>query len=833
MERSRLGNCFEDPLFVVVKSFLGFGLVLAAYLFGPLRAEADDTLVIFPNSFHLAGPAARQQLLLERVQSQHALGQVAAASFTSSDPAVVKIEDGIAIPLNNGTATITAAVGAEVARAEVMVEKMDKPFRRSFRSDVQPVLAKASCSSGACHGAAAGQNGFKLSLRGYDDDADFRAITRHALGRRIVPEDPGRSLLLLKPTGAVPHKGGQRFDTNSTEYRILAEWIAAGTPPPLNDDARVLRVEILPGNVVLQPGSEQQLIVRAHFSDGYVRDVTRWVKYTDANSAVTQVDETGNVRVIGFGEGAITAWYLSRIAIATVTVPYTNKVAPEVFAQAKRRNFIDDLVLEKLQALNLPPSPGCSDAEFIRRAFIDTIGVLPAVPETRAFLASAASDKREQLIESLLQRPEFVDYWTYKWSDLLLVSSEKLRATALSSYYNWIRNNVAANTPWDQFVRQLVTAKGSNLENGAANFFGMHEDPTEMAETTSQAFLGMSINCAKCHNHPMEKWTNDEYFGFANLFARVRAKSGGGDGEKVIFAATSGEVVQPRTGRPQKPRPLDGRPLPFDDANDRREALADWLTAPDNPYFTRAIVNRVWANFLGVGLVERVDDLRLTNPASNDKLLAAAAHFLAEHKFDMKALMRVILESETYQRRSAPLPENIADERFYSRYYPKRLMAEVMLDAISQVTDVATEFKGAGSAAAPYPVGWRALQLPDSKVTSYFLDAFGRPDRLKTCECERTAQPSMTQVLHIANGDTVNKKLQSPKGRVAKLLADKVPNDQLIEEAYLSALCRYPTTMEKERIAKVLSEAQEKDMRPAIEDIYWAILSSREFLFNH
>jgi hypothetical protein len=696
----------------------------------------------------------------------------------------------------------------------------------SFRNQVQPILAKFGCSSGACHGAAAGQNGFKLSLRGYDDEGDYVALTRHALGRRIIPNDPARSLLLLKPTGAIPHKGAKKFDTDSLEYKILADWIASGAPGPKKEDPRIERIEISPAHTILKPGESKQLAVRAFFNDGHNEDVTRWVKYTDANSSVTQVDEAGNVRVMGQGEGAITAWYLSRIAIATITVPFTNAVAPDVFVKAAKRNFIDEQALKKLQSLNLPPSPRCSDEEFIRRAYLDTIGVLPTVKETREFLANDKADKRDALIETLLTREEFVDYWTYKWSDLLLVQSKNLKPASMWSYYHWIRNNVAANTPWDVMARNIATAQGSTLENGAANFFVLHEDPRLMAETTSQAFLGMSINCAKCHNHPMEKWTNDEYFGFANLFARVRAKSGTAEGENVIFVANRGDVVQPLRGKPQAPKPLEGKPLPIDDEADRRQALASWLTSPANPYFSRAIVNRVWANFYGVGLVEAVDDLRVTNPASNEELLSAAARFLAEKKYDLKALIRAILQSETYQRLSQPLPENTGDTRFYSRYYPRRMMAEVLLDTLSQVTGAPTQFKG-------YPEGWRAIQLPDSNVDSYFLKSFGRPDREKTCECERTADPSVTQVLHITNGDTLNKKLTAKGNRLEKLLADKTSPEKIIEEVYLSALSRFPTDTEKEKMMKALAEAGEKEQRQALEDIYWAVMSSREFLFNH
>ncbi len=826
-------------------------LCLALSLLFPLSTLVAEQLAILPSDIVLTGPEARQKLLIERIRDGQFIGQVTnQIEFSSSDPAVVRIEKGVAMPVKNGAATIVARAGKQSASQRVTVEKMDEPFEWSFRNHVQPVLAKNGCSAGACHGSAAGQNGFKLSLRGFDDEEDFLTLTRSALGRRVAPSDPGRSLMLLKPTTTVPHKGGKRFEVNSPDYRVLADWIAAGTPGPKPEDPRIVRIEVLPAHVLLEPSASrgaperasaaaaEQLSVRAHFSDGHTEDVTRWAKYSSANETVSQVDDAGQVKIVGFGEGAITAWYLSRIDIATVTVPYTNKVPSKVFAKATRRNFIDELVLEKLQSLHLPPSPRCSDSEFIRRSFIDTIGLLPTAQETREFLADKSPAKRDQLIESLLRRPEFVDYWSYKWSDLLLVSSKQLKPPAMWSYYNWIRDNVAANTPWDVFARNLLTAQGSALENGAANFYVLHDDPRGMSETTAQAFLGMSITCAKCHNHPMEKWTNNQYYQMANLFARVRAKSGSAEGDSVIFVSDSGDVVQPLTGRPQPPAPLDGKALPLQSPEDRRLHLANWLVSRDNTYFSRAIVNRIWANFMGVGLVEAVDDMRATNPASNEKLLAAAARFLPDQKFDLKALMRAILQSETYQRASQPLPDNAADSRFYSHYYPRRLMAEVLHDAICQITGVPTQFtvdrrNANAGLGEKYPLGLRSIQLPDTQTDSYFLKTFGRPDRDKTCECERTAEPSVTQVLHIANGDTINQKLAANNSRLSKLLHDNAPNQNIIEDAYLSALSRFPTQAEKAKILKVLNSASPSERRAVVEDIYWAVLSSKEFLFNH
>ncbi len=791
-----------------------------------VTVRADEAVRLIPQQFTLAGSAARQTLILETFAGDNATGQITdGVTFASSDPAVVTIEDSRAAPVANGKATITATAGDRKATCEVTVVDMDKPTAWSFRNHVESVLSKSGCNSGACHGALAGKKGFKLSLGAFDPLADYFYITRQARARRVVLSDPGRSLVLMKPSGAVPHKGGMRFTVDSPEYRVIAEWIAGGAPAPQDADPRLERLEILPAASVLRPGARQQIIVRAHFTDGHAEDVTRWAKFTSNNESVATVDGFGTVQVVGHGEAAIRAWYLSSNIIATVSVGYQNKLAPDVFTKAERRNFIDELVLAKLENLNLPPSPPATDAEFLRRAFIDTIGVLPTVDETRAFLADTASDKRDKLVDALLARPEFVDYWTYKWSDLLLVNSEKLRPAAMWSYYHWIKNNVAANTPWDVLARNLVTATGSTLENGAANFFVLHQDPPELAETVSVAFLGMSINCAKCHNHPLEKWTNDQYYGMASLMARVRSKEATGDGNRIVYAATSGEWVQPRTLKPLPPRPLDGEAVPFESEADRRVHLAKWLTAPENPYFARAISNRVWANYFGVGLVESVDDLRLTNPASNAQLLDAAAKYLVDNKFDLKALMRAILKSATYARSSQPLEGNAADSRFYSRYYPRRMMAEVLLDALSQVT-------GSPSSLGDYAAGTRALQLPDVSVSSYFLRTFGRPLRVITCECERTAEPSMIQVLHISNGDTVNQKLSAKGNRLEQVLAAGMTNEQMIEEVYLAALSRYPTDSERAKLVAELGGASEADRRPLVEDLYWSILSSKEFLFT-
>lgn len=822
---------------------IGIACLLALVLSACSDCFAQNSaakLLLLPPSISLSTKESRQTLVPQWKRGEQVFGQATeGVQLTSSDEKVVKIENSVAVPVGNGKATITAKVGDQTATTEVTVTGQDQPFAWSFRNHVESVLSKQGCNAGACHGARAGQKGFRLTLFGFDVDADYSYLTRQALGRRVVPSDPGRSLILTKPTGLLPHKGGIKLDPATQEYRVLAEWIASGAPGPKEDDPQISSLEVLPKYSTQNVGANQQLIVLAHFTDGHVEDATRWAKYTSVESSVASVGERGEVKITGSGEGVIKVWYLNYNAMAFLTVPYVNDVQPEVFASAERRNFLDDLVNEKLTSLKLPPSPKCDDSTFLRRAYLDTIGTLPTADETRAFLADTSTDKRDKLIDHLLSRPEFVDYWAYKWSDLLLLSGERLRPEAIKAYYGFIRKSVEQNKPWDKFVYEIVTASGSTFENGAANFYALHQDPEGMAETVSQAFLGLSINCAKCHNHPLEKWTNDQYYGMANMFSRVRAKGWGGDfrggdGLRTVYSDTQGELLQPSRGLPQPPRPLDGPAIPFESNVDRRIPLAQWLTSKDNPYFTRAITNRMWANFFGVGLVERVDDMRVTNPASNEKLLDAAAKYLADNNYDLKQLMRIILQSAAYQRDSAPLPQNLGDERFYSRYYPRRLKAEVLLDAISQVTDSPTKFiylKADGKPGDPAPAK-RALQLPDVSVDSYFLKAFGQPVRLITCDCERSDEPSMTQVLHMFNGDTVNKKLGSPGSAAEKATADP-SNEKAVEDLFLAALSRFPTENEKQKLAAELAAAKPEERRGVIEDLYWSVLSGREFLFNH
>jgi hypothetical protein len=811
-------------------------------LAAPIAQGAD--LRLLPADVTLTGPHGNQRVIVVREKN----GQVVAdftrqARFTLSNAAVAAVsEAGQVRAVGDGDAIITATVNGRKATARVKVTGAREPFTWSFRNHVIPMMTKVGCNSGACHGALAGKGGQKLSLRGYAPEADHFVLTRQALGRRVNKLEPARSLVLLKPTLAVPHGGGQKLEVGSSDYQVLLDWIASGAPGPRDSDPRIQRLEVFPASAVLQPKDSLQVLVRASYSDGHSEDVTRWARFSSSEDLVAAVDQGGRVRVAGHGEAAITVIYSNLVAAAWVISPMARAVDPKVFTAAVNNNYIDGLVLKKLAALRIPPSPGCTDAEFIRRAYLDAAGILPTPAEVHRFLADSAADKRARLIDALLERPEFVDYWAYKWSDLLLVSTRKLPQPAVWAFYQYIRQSVADNKPWDQFARDVLTAKGSTLDNGAANYFVLHKDVTDLTEATSVTFMGMSITCARCHNHPLEKWTQDQYWGMANLFGRVGLKNGDRGGEVTVQSLPTGEVLHPRRGVAMPPAPLDAPALPFDSSADRRAYFAKWLTGPDNPYFARAIVNRVWRNFLGRGLVEAEDDLRQTNPPTNEELFAALAKDFVAHKYDVKQLMRTVMNSATYQRSSRPLAGNVDDDRFYSHYLIRRLPAEVILDAYSQVTEVPTPFNQVHDTSTvsvghygEAPLGTRALQLPDTRIVSPFLDSFGRPERTQTCSCERQQDSSVSQALHLDNGYTLNDKLRAKGSRITKWLKERTGDEEVVRRIFLLALCREPTTGEMAKFKGMMAEAagEKAGRREVLEDVFWAVLTGREFLFNH
>jgi hypothetical protein len=710
----------------------------------------------------------------------------------------------------------------------------------TFRNHVQPVLTRLGCNSGACHGALAGKGGFKLSLRGYAPEEDYFVLTRQAGARRVNRAEPSKSLMLLKPTTALPHGGGLKLEVDSPEFRVLADWIASGAPGPSASDPRVQRIEVSPGERVAKPDDTLQVQVNAFYSDGSSSDVTRWAKFASSEDLVAGVDDHGLVKVMGHGEAAISALFSNHVAQARIVSPYAAPVDPKLFAASPKHNFIDDLVLKKLEALRIPPSPQCSDREFIRRAFLDAAGILPTPEEQAAFLKDTRPDKRARLIDSLLERPEFVDYWSYRWSDVLLISSRRLAQPAMRSFYQFVRQSVADNKPWDRFAREIVTAQGSNLHNGAANYFVLHKDISDLTESTSVTFLGMSITCCRCHNHPLEKWTQDQYWSFANLFSRVGIKNGDRGGEFLVQSLPEGDVLHPKRGDAMPATPLDAKPAPA--GTDRRDHFAAWLTSPNNPYFAKAVINRVWRNYMGRGLVEAEDDLRQTNPPSNAALFDAVAKDFVAKGYDVKHLMRTIMNSAAYQRSSLALESNKADDRYYSRYLIRRLPAEVVLDTYSYVSKVPTAFtkvtvgqSGGDAPTGDYPLGTRALQLPDTQLVSQFLDAFGRPERGQTCSCERQSESSVTQALHLNNGKTLNDKLRDAKSRVEEWMKEKTGDEEAVRRVFELALCRPPTADEQADFLKIMNEAArdpQTSRREIIEDVFWSVLTGREFLFN-
>ncbi len=784
-------------------------------------ATAAAQVAILPSKVDLAGSRASQRIIVQATfPDGHQEDVTAKSVFVVANPRVAAVEKGMLLPRGDGETTIsvgTAKSGTTksgTAMARVRVTHFQEPFHWTFSNQVLAVMTKSGCNSGACHGAAAGKNGFHLSLRGYDPEGDYKSLTP-----RMTLNDPASSLILRKPSFALPHGGGKRFQTTSLEYQVIADWIKDGAPPPAAGDARVTGLAIYPSEAALKPGGEQQVLVVANYSDGHTEDATRWAKYSSSDESIAGVDDGGHVKMRAPGETAVTVWYQSQVAFARLAVPYPNRVT----TQAPRVNFIDDLVAAKLKALHIPASEPASDSEFLRRLSLDAAGILPSPEEAERFSSDTDPGKRKQAIAAMMDRPEFVDYLTFKWAGLPLVSSKKLPGNPLGAYSQWIRDSVAANRPWDRMVRELLTGTGSTLDHGALNFYLLHREPQDLTETYAKAFLGLSLTCARCHNHPLEKWTQNDYYQMASLFARVETKQGARAGESILMNAAAGEVNHPRLGHPLQPRPLDAPSVVA--TADRREALARWTTSAENPYFARAIVNRVWQNFMGRGLVDPPDDLRATNPASNEALLSALTHDFVQNGYDIRRLIVTIVSSAAYQRSSRTTPANAMDDRYFSHYLPHRLAAEVLLDAYSAVTAVPETFDG-------FPAGTRALQLPDSQLTSYFLSAFGRPAREITAHSERQSDASMTQALHLINGNTLNRKLATPNSRIGQMMFVGLSDSEVIEHLYLLAFSRRPTSTERDALLKPLSEARDQ-RRQALEDMAWALLTSKEFVFNH
>ncbi len=699
----------------------------------------------------------------------------------------------------------------------------------TFERDIQPLLTRAGCNAGACHGKARGQNGFALSLLGFDPAFDHTAIVKEGRGRRLFSADPDNSLFLLKASGAVSHGGGKKLPVGTAGYELVKRWIVAGTPRTPPDAPTLTRITVAPAEVVAAFKQTKPLTVTAHYSDGSTEDATELAAFQSNDSGYAAVDAAGVIRVGTIaGEAAVTARFVDKFAVTNVLIPLPGTADAAVYAKLPRNNFIDGHVWDKLQRLGLTASEPAPDSTFHRRAFLTIIGRLPTSDETRAHLADADPKKREKLIDRLLARPEYADFWANKWADLLRPNPYHVGIKATFTYDQWIRDQFRRNVPYDRFVRDLVTAQGSTWKNGAAVFYRNRREPEELAPMVSRLFLGVRLDCAKCHQHPSEKWSQKDFYSFAAFFSRVGRKGQGisapiSGGEEVVFLKESGTVTHPLTGEVLPPTPLLGKPLDIAADADPRAVLADWVTAKDNPFFAKVIANRVWADLMGRGLVDPVDDLRDTNPPTNPALLAALADDFRTNGHDLKKLIRVIATSHTFALSSTPTARNAADARNYSRHYRQRMRAEVLLDAVSDVTGVPEKFDA-------MPAGSRAMEAWTVRFDSKFLDSFGRPDPNQDPPCERTTDTTVVQALHLMNAPGLAAKITADAGRAAKLAEGKKTPAEIVEELYLLTYNRRPTVDEN---ATCVARFVKKDAtrRTATEDLMWALVNTPEFVF--
>ena len=758
------------------------------------------------------------------------------SKFTSLTPEVLEVNsEGLVSPVRFGKGTIQVEHAGKQREISVEVKARPSGKNASFIRDVVPVLNKGGCSLGGCHASQFGKGGFKLSLFGYAPEQDYPAMARDDRQRRISILQPEKSLLLQKASMAMAHGGGRRFTKDSYEYRIMHTWISEAVTEIDVKEPKVVGMELIPISRRYKKGDVQQLRIIAEYSDGTKQDVTARAQYDSLIENIATVTPRGKVEIQGPGQTAIMVRYMGQAKISTVISPYKQKVN---LAEFKPNNFIDEHIKKRFDELGLEPSSLCTDEVFIRRAFIDTIGTLPEPAKVKAFLESKAPDKRSQLVDELLgltgdpARDLYVEpwsaYWGMKWGDLLRNNRNKVGDGGMWAFSNWIRQSLRENKPMNEFVSEIITAQGSIYQNGPANYFKIATKPEDLAEATSQIFLGVRLQCAKCHHHPFEAYSQKDYYSLAAFFTRVGNKGSVDFGalgkDTIIKVKSSGSIRHPRTKKTMEPTPLMGEPIDVSSYRDFRRPLARWLTAPDNRLFSRSMVNRFWSYYMDTGFIEPIDDMRETNPASNPELLDSLADHFVNSGYNLKELMRAIMNSRTYQLSSEPRSENVANTRFYTQYNVKRLPAEVMLDALDDLTGSQERFRGV-------PQGTRAIELPDPNYASYFLDTLGRPKRVITCECERTSQPNLSQVLQVANGQLINAKLATKNGRIEQLLKAKAADHDVFTEMYLAAYSRNPTKQELANCDQIVKSS--KDKREGYQDVMWAISNSREFLFNH
>jgi hypothetical protein len=798
-------------------------------------------IAAFPTTLKLKGMEDAPQLLITGKQADgRDIDLSAAATYSVSDPKVARVEpNGRVFPVANGSAEITITYEGKTVKVPLTAEKMEAPQPLNFANHVVPIFTKLSCSSGGCHGKIAGQNGFRLSLLGFDPAFDYENLLKEGRGRRVFPAAPESSLLLTKMAGTAPHGGGKKTEVGSEEYKIVRRWIASGMPYGTASDPHVVKISVYPESRVVERKGRQQVAVHAHYSDGSVEDVTRRAQYESNDSDIASVSESGVVSMHSMtGQAAVMARFNGNVAVFRAIVPRPGDVVKFDFAE---QTVVDKATSNKWRELNITPSGLCTDEAFIRRVSLDVTGTLPSAEDVLAFIADKDPKKRDKLVDKLLDTPEYAYFFANKWADILRVKRRNLadRAYGTFAFHTWIREAVADDKPYDEFVRDIICAIGDESKSPTTVWYKEVKTPENFVDDVSQVFLGQRLACANCHHHPYEKWSQDDYWGIAAFFARVGTKNVQVPGRiqqnqqnqrQVLFVKSNGNVTNKRTGQTAPMKPLDGDPMTSASDEDPRQKFADWMTGPKNPFFAKAVANRYWAHFFGRGIVDPLDDMRITNPPSNPELLDALAQNLIDNKYSLKALIKTICKSRTYQLSAVPNDFNAADKQSFARYYPKRLQAEVLFDAVCKLTDSPTTFPGLpADKFAPS----RAIMLPDESFQSYFLDVTGRPQRISACECERVNEASLAMTLHLLNSQEVQDKIARVGARADKITKDPRPDAEKVTELFLVAVGSKPSE-EKLKLAleHIEKHKASKTTKLAYENIIWALLNSKGFLFN-
>lgn len=806
-----------------------WGLAVSAVAADAPSLEGLTQIAVFPEKVDLANGRAKQHLI---VTGTFASGEVRdvtpVAEFVSSTPAVATVSKAgaagaVVLPASDGTAEILVKVGALEIKLPASVKGAGAKPPVSFKNEMLAALTKTSCNMGACHGSPSGKGGFRLSLRGYDPELDIVTLRTEFQGRRTNAMSPAESLLLRKPLMELAHGGGRRLKKTEVSYAVMKDWIGEGLRVDKPTEPSLVKVQVYPENRVFQKnGDRQQILVLGHFSDGAIRDVTDLSCFSSSSETVARVGVDGLVEKVSRGETAILARYLDKMATSYIT--FLEDVPGFAWSNPPENNFVDTQVFNKLKQLQILPSDQCSDEEFLRRAYLDAIGRLPTAQEALTYLTDSSGGKREALVDKLVDSDEFASYWTLTLADVLRVNNKKLNPTGVQKFRHWIYEAVRTDMPMDKFAYEILTARGSVYKNPPANYWRASRDPLDATETTAQLFLGVRIQCAKCHNHPFERWTQDNYYGIGAAFARVGRKVGSTPDEEVILVAAGGEVTQPRTGKQMKTHLLLTGDVDVPATEDRRAVFAKWLVSPENPFFAKSLVNRIWGQLMGRGIVEPVDDFRDSNPPSNAPLLEQLAKEFAANGFSRRWVVKTIMKSRTYQLSSRKNQFNTSDEIYFSHANTRLLSAETLLDAICSVTAMPETFAGA-------PAGTRAVELTEPPTDHYFLKIFGQPQREMACQCERSNESNLSQALQMINGPLVHGKLRDANGRIHKLIAAGKNDGEIIEELYLSALARKPVAAETEAATKHITSSSDRKL--ALEDIGWALLNSKEFLFQH